>query len=408
MSRAVAAPAAFFFVAARAGGRRSMGVRQASSRAALAEALRREKLLLMNAWPLPAWASRTQTVTLADQAVLNEQLAQLLSRGVPLVEALDVAAQTVGPGARPVVTRMKEAVAAGASFSEACRRAGVFDEVTVAVYRAAERTGDLAGAGRQLAHTARRTLAVAGRAGTLIIYPAIVVTVSLVIAVLMLVFVVPRIGAVLADTGRIPWYTRLMMDTGNFLGAQWAPALLVLAAAILAVVVFRGVLAELVSSIARRSPMLGPVVLAQESARFFGVMAAMSRSGVPLADALGVAVQAITHPRLRGQMDRLRTRLVEGGVLRTLIEQVDALPLATRKLLVAAERAGDMESAFGTLAADMIEEVDRRSQRLLAALQPAMIIVMFLIIGSMVMALLIPLISLSGQMSGGGPPGGAR
>ena len=128
-------------------------------------------------------------------------------------------------------------------------------------------------------------------------------------------------------------------------------------------------------------PILRDVVLTQESARFFTVMAAMTRNGVTLADALGVAVGVISHPGLRKQLTTLRTRLIEGGVLRSLIDSVESFPLPTRRLLMAAERAGDLESAFDTLAQDTTEELERRSERLLAAMEPVLIVIMFLMIG---------------------------
>jgi type II secretory pathway component PulF len=106
-------PASFFFVAARTGGGRSMGMRQALNERALADLLRKERLLLLRSYRLPSWASKEQGLSLKDRAELNEQLAQLLSRGVPLVEALEVTASAVGGGAKPVIEKMRELVAAG-------------------------------------------------------------------------------------------------------------------------------------------------------------------------------------------------------------------------------------------------------------------------------------------------------
>lgn len=391
--------AQFVFVATKAGGGRSVGLRTAKNRPALAESLRKEKKLLLRSYRVPGWMVREQALKLKDHAVLNEQLGQLLARGVPLVEALEVAGQTVTPVARPVVERLRESVAAGASFSEACRASGAFDEVTVAVYRAAEKTGDLAGATRQLAINARRTLQVAGRATTLMIYPAVVLAISMVVAFVMMTVIVPRLGEQLRDSEiPLPFYSRMVMGLGEWMSGNVVFIMLLIFGAAISLVVFKAAVARFWTGMMRSAPMLSSVVLAQESARFFSVMAAMTRSGVPLADALGTANQAIHHPTLRTQMDRLRTRLVEGGLLRTLIEQVDALPLATRKLLIAAERAGDMEAAFNSLANDMTEEVERRSGRLLAVLQPALIVLMFLIIGSLLLAILIPLLTLGGSV----------
>jgi general secretion pathway protein F len=392
----------FLVVAARAGGGRALSVRRARSRPALAESLRREKLLLVSAYRLPAWAGAASSepkLRLADHAVLDDQLAQLLSRGVPLVEALEVAASTVRPAARSPIERLRELVAAGSSFADACATVGGFDAVTIAVYRAAERTGDLSGASRQLATSARRTLAVSGRAVTLLIYPAIVLGVSILIMAGMLIFIVPRLGEGLAEAGvELPAFTRVMISLGNFMSENLLLVLGVTVAMIIAALLGRGLLARAAMVAARTLPLLRNVLLAQETARFFSVMAAMSRSGVPIADALGTANQAINHPALRQQMERLRTRLVEGGVLRLLIDEVAALPLSTRRLLIAAERAGDMESAFASLATDMIDEVERASARALAVLQPLLIIFMFIGIGSLLMSFLIPLLSLSSSV----------
>ncbi len=395
----------YLVVAARAGGGRAFSVRRAKSRPALAESLRREKLLLVSAYPLPAWAgaaSSESPLRLADHAVLDDQLAQLLSRGVPLVEALEVAASTVRPAARAPIERLRELVAAGSSFADACAAGGGFDAVTIAVYRAAERTGDLAGAARQLATSARRTLAVSGRAVTLMIYPAIVLAVSVLIMTGMLIFIVPRLGEGLTEAGiDLPGFTRAVIALGNFMAENLLLVLGVAVALIIGAVLGRRMLGRLAMLAARTLPLLRNVLLAQETARFFSVMAAMTRSGVPIADALGTANQAINHPALRQQMERLRTRLVEGGVLRMLIDEVVALPLATRRLLIAAERSGDMESAFSSLATDMIDEVERASARALAVLQPLLIIIMFIGIGSLLMSFLIPLLTLSSRVGGG-------
>lgn len=398
MSTLTQNPGSFFFVAAKTGGGRSVGLRQAQNERSLADQLRKERLLLLRSYRLPKWATNEKGLNLKDRAALNDQLGQLLSRGVPLVEALEVTASAVGGSAKPVVNKMRELVAAGASFGDACQRVGVFDRVTVAVYRAAERTGDLAGAAKQLAVTARRQLAVKGKAATLMIYPLIVLTISIVVSVGMLTAIVPRIGAALRDQKvPLPWYSQAIMSLGAGMKANFLWILLGVGAALIVGIVLRKRVLAAGQRLSRKLPLLKDVVLAQESARFFGVMAAMTRSGVPLADALGVANEAVGLPALRKQLVALRTRLIEGGVLRVLIENVEALPLATRRLLIAAERSGDMETAFDSLAADMADEVDRRASRLLAALEPLLIVGMFLVIGSILLAIMVPMITLTSK-----------
>lgn len=392
----VKSASSFLVLAAKPGGGRRLDVRSARDRRHLAQQLRQERLVALRTWALPAWASRSEKVRLKDQAELHQQLSQLLTRGVPLVEALDVTASIVGKSTRGRVERMRELVASGASFSDACDQMAIFDKVTIAVYRAAERTGDLGGAAKQLAQTVRRQLVLGERVITLLIYPIIVMIVGGIMTLFMLTFVVPKIGKALSDTGaQLPQYTQVMVAVGEFISVQWLLCLLGALALVTLAYVFREKIRRGVERVLRLLPIFKQVLLAQETARFFTVMAAMTRSGITLSDALAVACNAISHPQLRAQLVNLRTKLVEGGVLRSLIDKVDALPVSTRRLLIAAERAGDLETAFSVLADDMAEELDRRSSRLMAALEPALIVGLFLVIGSLLLAIMIPLLQLS-------------
>ncbi len=391
----------YLYLAAKPDGGRTLGVRKARNAKHLSEDLRRQRLVALKTWTLPGWAGRDDKVSLKDQSELHLQLAQLLSRAVPLVEALEVTASAVAPRTRPRVERMREMVAAGSSFSDASEAVGVFDKVTIAVYRSAERSGDLAGAAKQLAHTTRRQLAISGRVGTLLIYPAIVMSLSFFVAMFMLTVIVPRIGKALeASNAELPWVTKQMVAVGTTLADNFLWMGLAFALLVVVVIALRDKIAAAAMRFARVAPILKDVVLTQEAARFFTVMAAMTRAGVNLADALGVASNTIGHPRLRQQLTMLRTRLIEGGVLRVLIDSVDAFPLATRRLLIAAERSGDLESAFETLADDMAVELDRKSTRALAALEPVLIVFMFLVIGSLVLAIMVPLIKSAANAGG--------
>ncbi len=392
-------PNSYAYLAIKPGGRRRFGVKQAQNLGALSEVLRSQNELLLRSWELPEWAVPTSELSLKDHAALNDQLSQLLSRGVPLVEALEVASSTVRPASKAHIERLRELVSAGSGFADACQRVGGFDEVTIAVYRGAERTGDLAGAATQLATTVRRRLAISGKAATLMVYPAIVLSVSLLVATGMLIGVIPNLGKHLRELNPdLPFVSAVVINLGTWMRDNLSLLAVGAAVALFAVLIGRAIVGRFAGLLMRKLPMIKDVVLAQESARFFSVMAAMTRSGVPISDALGVSNGAITHPELRGQLETMRRRLIEGGLLRSLIEEVHALPLATRRLLVAAERSGDLEHAFSALAEDMTDEVDRKSQRVLAALEPVMTIVMFMIIGSFLAAILLPIMTMSSQV----------
>lgn len=386
----------FLFSAVAGDGRMRRGLRVARSETALSESLSEEGMLLLKSWQLPAWTSAVSTLPVKDQVALNTQLSTLLSRGVPLVEALDVASSVVSPASRDKVDRIRTLVRSGASFSDACAQTGGFDTITVTVYRAAERTGDLHDACGRLSKAAQRRRAIAVKATTLLIYPAIVITVSALIAAIVLTVVVPTIGKALEESGQtLPWFTRLVVGLGEFLRDNGVLVLVILGAIVTGLLAMRRIVAAAALAAIRLLPPVAKLSLAMESARFFATMAAMTRSGVPLADALGVSTGSVSDTKLRTQLEELRRRLIEGGLLRTLIEEVDAWPLSTRKLLVAAERAGDLDQALESLAEDMAAEVDRRAERLLASLEPAIIIGMFVVIGSLLMSIMVPMINMT-------------
>jgi type II secretory pathway component PulF len=370
--------------------------------------LRKQRLTPMKTVALPAALSGVGAngeLPLKQQAEVHLQLSQLTGRGVPLVEALDVVGQTFGDGSmgQQRVQHVREMVASGSSFSDACRKAKLFDVVTTAVYASAERTGDLSGAAKQLSTTARRQLALRGKVGTLLMYPLIVMGISVIVSIFLLTYIVPKVGRTLesqlVQVGKqLPIYTRVLMAVGEFMRDHWLVLLAAACGAAIAAIIFRVQIAKLGTAIMHRTPILSDVVLAQESARFFTVMAAMTRSGINLADALNVGANAINHKTLRAQLHNLRAKLIEGGVLRHLIDTVTALPVGTRKLMIAAERAGDLETAFDTLGQDMADELDRRTSRLLAVLEPLLIVFMAISIGGLLMAVMIPMLTVANQL----------
>lgn len=389
----------FLYQAVKPSGQKAFGLKSAPDESSLAEILRRENLLLQRAWRLPGSGSMPKGISTKDEVAFNEQLETLLTRGVSLVEALEVAATVVTPECKARVERLREMVASGTGFAGACRQVGGFDDVTIAVYRAAERTGDLGSATGRLAKAARGRQEITARAITVMIYPAVIFTVSILLFSAILMFLVPMIAGQLRELGgTIPWFSDVVFSVGEAMRGNIMAVLLGAAGLIFVVVALRARLISGLAWVGRRIPLIANLMITVEMARFFSVMAAMTRSGVPLAEALAGATAVISDADLRGQLDKLRRGLVEGGTFRSLIEEVDAMPLATRRLLIAGERAGDLESVFDALSGDMSVEVERKASRLLAMLEPAAILAMFALLAPLIMAIAIPLMTVRTQV----------
>lgn len=403
----MATTSTYFYSAMKLTGGKARGIRAARDEAVLSEDLRKAGLLLLRARKLPdvfsgvASGGSRGNLPLADEAALNNQLHVLLSRGVPLVEALEVGADVVSARSAERVRKLRELVAGGTSFAKACRDVGGFDEVAISVYKAAERTGDLAGAAGRLAQAAERRLAIRGKATTVMIYPAIVTLVSIGLLFALLVFVVPSMAESVRAAGdantaaNLPWISVLVFGLGEWLAGNLLQFMMGAVVVIAILIVLRKAVIRGLLAVSARIPAIAAMLMAAELTRFFSVLAAMTKSGVPLAEALDTSTGSISEPKLRGQLEQTRKSLVEGGTLRSLIEKIDALPLATRKLLIAAERSGDLDQAFDSLSVNMADELETRSSRLLALMEPAVILAMFAVLGPMVVAIALPMIKLN-------------
>ena len=401
MQPSAAQPESFLFIAAKVDGKKTLGMRSALDEGLLARELSKQKMVLIRSWRVPGWLAgqSDKPLSLKDQAELTVQLSQLLSRGVPLVETLEVTAEAVSSKSKPRVEQVRELVRQGKSFSDAALETKTFDNATAAVFRASEKTGDLAGSADQLAKNAKRRIKIKETAQTLMFYPLIVLTISMMVGVFMLVFVVPQVAeamkSAMGPDRDLPWATSTLASVGIFIRSN--PLLIFggILVVITGIVLARKYIAGAVLKLSHIIPVLKDVTLAQESARFFSVMAALSTGGVPLAEALGVANSTIHHTKLRKQLDDLRQSLIDGGVLRVLIDRIEAFPIGTRRLLIAADRAGNLDAAFESLAEDHTEQVERLSSRLLAVLEPMLIVAIFIIIGGMILAIMAPMLSLS-------------
>ena len=384
----------YFYQAMSPAGKKRTGVRTAVDERDLSARLQKEKMLLLRATKLPLGASAPAGLALKDEALLNQQIRVMLSRGVPLVEALEVAGSVVSKPAKSKVERLREEVAAGAGFSKACASVGGFDDVTRAVYASAERTGDLAGAAERLEAAAERRLALRGKTVTVMIYPMIILTVALLLLAGLMLFLVPTLSEQVRQINpELPWYSEVVFSTSEWMAAHKLWVFVIVCVIVAVLVLLRDALVSGLASVLRRVPGVAPLLLRVEMSRFFSVMAAMTKSGVPLAEALGTSSGVISSPALKAQLETLQKKLVEGGVLRTLLEEVDELPLSTRRLLMAADRSGDMDSAFDSLATATSEEVEQRSARLLAVLEPAMIVGVFAMIAPLIVAVAVPMLT---------------
>lgn len=339
------------------------------------------------------------------RASLYRELAALLAAGIPMVRAMDMLIQasrnrTVGVALAGVRDRIREGSALADALAEGGRAPGGFE---YAIIHAGERAGTQASVLERLASFIEDQERLRERVQRALIYPAVVVGVGLCVAVVMLGVLVPRAGAMLADSGRpLPALTRVMMAAGHFT-VQAAIPLAVVTTAV--VVLSRRRLRRELS--AREAwdgrlfsiPLWGRSYAHLACLRFARTLALLMKGGVPLVEGVALAGEATGSPwvarALRVQAEAVR----HGARLSDCLRQVPPLADLLPGWVQIGEESGDLAGMLEHAGTRFAEQWDRDVSRALALLEPLLLLAIGLFVLLVTLAVLLPILSLTQTVS---------
>ena len=334
-------------------------------------------------------------------AVMCNRLSIILGSGMPTSEAIRLAAdqsrdRTMGGMLRAVSENMETGLGLAASFAES---ADWVPQELVEVVRAGEESGSLPEAFASLESYFEKRARVSSKILNSAIYPIIVFICSIVVGTFVTVMVVPRFMEVFSGLDReLPFATRVLMGISNFVTQN--PVGLLAGAALVAVLFAVLYLRrrEMFSRVALRLPVLGKLLRAQGSWQFAGAMAAMLAGGTQVTRALEVTSRAVSNRFIGGATARMCAELESGRGLGECMEKSRAFPAMLTELVYAGEQSGSLGRVLEAAARYYEEDVAMRTERLLALLEPLML----LIVGGMVLMLLlavyVPMLTLYGEM----------
>ncbi len=338
--------------------------------------------------------------TRAGLAVLTE-LASLLGGHVPVDRALAlVAAQQRDRRARREVLDLAVAVRHGRQLSEAlAAKASFFGSMAAAVARAGESAGALPELLGQLVAHLRRQSELRRKLAAALAYPAVVSLVALGAIALLLTLVVPRMQVLfdsLAQGGAVlPLPTRLLIAAGSF--AQSPPGLLLcvlLAGVPLSVLVFPKLRSDL-APLFSRLPLLGPVIRNGALARALGTLSLLLRAGLPLPEALSLSGAASGNAQLQQAFETLRAQVLRGAPLSNALRNVPKIvPPTAAEVAAVGEETGCLPEQLDWLAFELGQRATARAGILLTLVEPALVLLMALVVGLAVAALFLPIVSI--------------
>ena len=345
------------------------------------------------------WRRRQARRYRARTAGFIRDLSTLLGAGIPLVEAIDTLCRQQAGAFKAVLLSLREDVAAGAGLAEAMeRRRPFFDELCVSIARVGESTGTLEEALERLAEFKEHADRLRSRIGTAMLYPAVVAIVGAAVMIFLMTFVVPNLLSTLVESGRpLPAVTMVVKAVSDFLLAYgWAVAA---AAAGLAV----GVHVALRTSLGRRCwhrlllhiPMIGELVRKETIARLSIILAALLRSGVVFVEAVGTARRTIPNVVFQDALRQCEQAVGAGQDIAVPLARSGVFPPMVVQMLAVGQQAGEVEKMLDRLAEAYERQVETASQRLTAVLEPAMIVLLALMVGFIAFATILPILEAS-------------
>ncbi len=326
----------------------------------------------------------------------SRQLAAMLSAGMPIVGSLEaLEEQTDNPAFKTVVVKVKTLIEGGAAFSEALAQyPSVFDDLYVNMIRGGETGGQLAETMARLAGFMEESARLKRKVKSAMMYPVIVLCISLALAVGMIIFIVPVFGNMYADFGaNLPGPTQGLLNISNFLKAYGIYVFSVIGIAIFAFNKWKATPsgAYSVDQMALKAPVFGLLTAKVASARFARTLGQLIRSGVPILNALEIVSGATGNKVAERVVIHARETVEKGDPLSSALVKQTVFPLMLVRMLQAGEKTGNIDSMMDNIADFYDDEVETMLDGLTSLLEPLLMVFLGVIIGGIVLCMFLPI-----------------
>jgi type II secretory pathway component PulF len=331
----------------------------------------------------------------------TKQMATLLNSGIKLTEALSVLTLQISDTRfRAAVVDIRDRVITGESFTDALKDYGdYFDVIYVSMVRVGEVTGILGESFMTIATFMEKRQRVESKVLTAMIYP-IVLSLFCIVAILILTIkVIPQIGKQIENAGKeLPWLTQRLMDVGYIMTSWW---LLVVIAAIIGIVwglkrfvrTNRG--AYMRDKFLLWLPVFGPLIKQRVVARFASTLSTLLNSGLAMAESLRVVSEVTGNTLMKKAIQNSRDRILAGADIATPLRESGVIDPAIAHMVAVGEKSGELEIMLKSISDNLESSTDIVIERLSAAVEPVIIIVMAAVIGVIAYATISPILEVS-------------
>jgi type IV pilus assembly protein PilC len=342
--------------------------------------------------------------------IFTRQLATLIDSGLPLLRSLTVLEkQEPNPVLRATIGALAENVQSGSTFSESlAQHPKIFNKLYVNMVKAGELGGVLEIVLNRLAEYQEKAQKLKNKIVSAMVYPVIVMFIAVAILVFLMIFIVPKFKEMFANTDQeLPLISQIVFGTSEFFLSQTIPyvpnVLFVFIAFIIGVFLFNmwgrtkgGRTA--IDTMKLKLPILGDIQRKSAVSRFSRTLGTLVTSGVPILQALNITRDTAGNVVISHAIEKVHEAVKEGETIVTPLQASGVFPNMVISMVDVGEETGQLPEMLLKVADVYDDEVDNAVTALTSILEPIMIVILALIVGSVVFALFLPLIKMISTM----------
>jgi len=335
-----------------------------------------------------------------NRILFTRQLSNLLGAGVQLGESLQVIIKLLKPGAfRNIVVEIYEGLKGGNGFAESLAQyPNYFSKGYISMVKAGEEGGFLDLTCQRLAKNLEDNHRFKTFITTSMIYPMVLLVVSIMAVIVMLTFVLPKFLSIYENYRQgLPLSTEILLKVSNFLSTYW---LIVFIVPLLSILVIRSYYKteegrSKIDELLLNLPFVGEFLIKVEVARISRTLGTMLDSGVNLLKALDISLQVTSNSILQKNLQVAREKVQKGGVLSENLENNSYFPQIAVHMIGIGERTGKLSAMLLQLADNFEEESKSSLEKMMKVFEPLVILVMGTVIGLIVISMLLPMLNIN-------------
>ena len=399
---------AYQFTAIDTSGKQQKGVLEGDSARQIRQQLRDKALIPVAVHPVEQKDKHAQNqwfqkgISSYDLALLTRQLSVLVAAAIPLEEAIRaVGKQNEKAHVQNLLMSVRSKVLEGHSLANALNQSGRFPELYIATIAAGERSGHLDLILDQLADYTENRFAMQKKVQGAMIYPIILMLISFAIVMGLMTYVVPDIVKTFdQDKGALPWITVALMKASDFIRVAWPFLLAGTALGIFLLIRFLRTAAGhyAFDRLTLKLPLLSRLSKGINAARFASTLSILTKSGVPLVDALKIGAAVSNNWVIRDAVNVAAEKVTEGGNMATQLERSGYFPPMMVQMIRSGEASGELDRMLERASDMQDREVTTLISTLLALLEPLMLVLMASIVLVIVIAVMLPIVNMNNMI----------